>query len=311
MRRARAARLWVTDACVWQGAQTGALAEPAPPERVAFDGFCVDATPAPVDWRAVQTSANIDGWMSVAFRPLVSRPLPLARRTTPQERGGAARDRSGDGEHAQPAAAQPKKPLGNLCFNCGERGHNAMSCPQPRDQDAITRRRKVSECGPAGRVNPRDKRERDSTVHGRNGNLSGERVRHGWTSPGLGLFVHLVRARARGTGVRCEGGEGRGVARAALQQQAACACGMFGRKDTDRGHGVPLRAARYFVPPSESKVAHVKPGALSRSLTRAAALVAARCALLCTLAGTRCPLWCGESKAADQARATSTCLESQ
>jgi hypothetical protein len=128
-----------------RGRPAGKRAEPAPLEHVAFDGFCVDATPARLDWRTVQTSSNIDGWVVPKYRPLVNRPLPLARAPrAPQDNGSAARDGALGDARGQPAVVQSTKPLGNLCFNCGERGHNAMSCPQPRDQDAITRRRKVS-----------------------------------------------------------------------------------------------------------------------------------------------------------------------
>lgn len=122
----------------------GLAATKAPLQIIEYEGFCVDAAPELFDWRAVQSSASVEGWKTVTFLPLIAGPLPLARRTgrlkEDEHRGGAPDSVA----EARAGVSAAKKPAGNACFNCGESGHNVQCCPQPRDNDAINKRRKVS-----------------------------------------------------------------------------------------------------------------------------------------------------------------------
>jgi hypothetical protein len=174
----------------------------APLEIIEYDGFCVDGAPAQhFDWRAVPSSANVRGWKPVTFQPLISVPLPLARRTC----------RSKDDVHdvhaatRGAAAVQMKKPAGNACFNCGESGHNVQCCPKPRDNDAINKRRKVSVVANSASIDPSFRRHMCTLmtkmcVHlCRHGNRNGPRAPLGWMSPG-----HLPIAPLYPPPVMCE-----------------------------------------------------------------------------------------------------------
>jgi hypothetical protein len=44
-----------------------------------------------------------------------------------------------------------EKATQSLCFNCGLPGHNVQCCPQPRDNNAINKRRKQWESERGGR----------------------------------------------------------------------------------------------------------------------------------------------------------------
>lgn len=125
--------------------EQGKCAHATTEKIIEFDGFCIDATPAQFDWRIVQASNQVHEWQAPVLQPLLTIPLPLARlkstkKTLVQESGA----QSIQDELAPSQASHQKKPSGNACFNCGEPGHNVSSCPYPRDNDAINRRRKVS-----------------------------------------------------------------------------------------------------------------------------------------------------------------------
>lgn len=86
----------------------------APPARIDYDGFCIDATPAQFDWRTVKSSANVDGWIAtVQFLPLLSVPLPLARNKGSKHDEGNLGDPA-EQDTAAEAVPKLKKPAGNL-----------------------------------------------------------------------------------------------------------------------------------------------------------------------------------------------------
>ena len=86
-------------------------------------------------------------------------PLPLARRRCAskneaevfRDRENGALDAGQPSHQKIPTGAQLKRPTQSLCFNCGLPGHNLQCCPQPRDNNAINKRRKEWESERGGR----------------------------------------------------------------------------------------------------------------------------------------------------------------
>ena len=112
-------------------------------KETEYDGFCIDETPGHLSWRTVECSMNAKGYAAL-FQPLVSIPVPLLRTKMSAKDNEAPNGVLIDAKGYVAVAQPQKKPIGNSCFNCGQPGHNVSSCPKPRDNESIQRRRKVS-----------------------------------------------------------------------------------------------------------------------------------------------------------------------